>query len=507
VQPHNRAIRSFVRFCVDFVRRKDGQMAPFAFSGILVGYSLFMGSAIDMSNLWLHKYRVTTAAQAASQAGAADLIWVANEGTAKAVENFESSPSGFPLAVATGTGFTNPPLGTSLSGTCGGNTQIAMCAYASANMPSSNGLAVRWTVSNVRPPTTSYNPNGSGGFGLFTTQQTIPVTPPTTSNGVLPYLSVTVSEIVPTYLLSIIPTFHSPVTVGGSAVAGLVGGGTAAGPEEAITSECLFDDIVFDHNQWVVAGASPAQLRTTGAGTIGDGQESQNYVFFNCNDPASGGWVDQTGVSHPSNFLSTLSTVTVDDVAMRQYAGNQETSGGAAVVSSVVLASSPTQFTLQPCSSVTNPTVTGMIDWGITDYLVRSINETQPFLYEADTHSTFSPWRTQPPTWTGSPESLLPPTEASSLITNPDTSSQFAEPAQWFFGTGTGTGSEITGSSTTDSVAIINALSNNQSFGFGWCIQGNGQRDFIGSTAAEPGSMTIFYHEGGAMKVGLLSSN
>ena len=501
--PRKSAFRSFVGFCADFLRRKEGQMAPFAFSGLLVGYSVFMGAAIDMSNLWLHKYRVTTAAQAASQAGAADLIWVANQGTAKAIENFQASSSGFPLALA---GITNPPLGTSLPGTCNGNTRIAMCAYAEANMPSATGLAVTWTVSNVRPPITQYNPNERGGVGVFSEQQTTPAVAPTTSNGVLPYLSVTVSEIVPTYMLSIIPSFHSPATVGGTAVAGLVSGGVPEGPEQAITSECLFGDIVFDPNQWVIAGASPTQLRTTGAGTIGLNQESKNYVFFNCNDPAAGGWVDQAGASHPANFLSTLPSVTVDNVAMRQYVGNQETSGNTAFVSSVVLVSSPTQFILQPCSSVANPTVTGMIDWAATSYTVQSINETEPFLYEADTHQTFSPWRTQPPTWTGFPESLLPPAEAASLITNPDTSFQAdANGFTWDFGTGTG--SPISASSTIDSAAIINALSTNQSFGFGWCIQGNGQRDFIGSSATEPGSMTIFYHQGGAMKVGLLSSN
>lgn len=497
---HNRAIRSFVRFCVDFVQRKDGQMAPFAFSGILVGYSLFMGSAIDMSNLWLHKYRVTTAAQAASEAGAADLIWVANQGTAKAIENYESSPSGFPLAVETPTGFTNPPLGTSLSGTCGGNTQIAMCAYASANMPSANGLVVSWTVSNVRPPTTTYNPNGSGGFGLFTTQQTLPVTPPTTTNGVLPYLSVTVKEIVPTYLLSIVPTFHSPVTVAGSAVAGLVGGGTAAGPEQALTGECPFDQIVSDPNQWVVSGQ---QLRTIGGNgnpLLTTGGQTVNYIFFNCNFSTGEqiGWIDQAGVTHPSNFLSSLSNVTIDDVAMRQYVGNQKTEAGHAVVTSVVLAASPAQFTLQSCGSLV-PSFPGVIDWAITDYQVQSINGTTPFLYEADTNPTLSPWRTQPPTWT---EPLLPPADAAFVSTNPDTSIQDSEPATFSFETGS-----TMFTPGVDSMAIINALFNNQSFGFGWCMQGNGQRDFIGAGANDPGSMTIYYHTGGAMKVGLLSSN
>jgi hypothetical protein len=476
------------RFWSSFIRLEEGQMAPFVFSGLLIAYSLFMGAAIDMSNLWLHKYRVSTAAQAACESGAADLIWVANLGTAQAITTYEAAPTGFPLAVPTGAGsYTDPPQGTSLSGSCSPSSPIAMCAYATANMPGAQGLNVSWIVSNITPTPPTYNANGAGGVSSFTSLMNTPSTPPETANGVLPYLRVNVSETVPTYLLSVMPWFHSPITVAGNATAGLVGT-SATGPELTLTGACPYDEFVYDPSAWEVAGAAPRQIRTTGS-NFGSG-ESTYYVFFNCNDS----WVDQSGVAHPWNYVSTLPGVVIDDVAMRQYVGNQETGAAYAVVSSVVLVSSPAPFTLQACAFMPGaygwpgaPSIPGLIDWGATDYLVQSVDESALYLYDEDTNRSYSPW-----------------------VTSPDPTNEPYEPADWFYGTGPGSITYLTPG--VDSAALVSALSDNRYFGFGWCIQGNGKRDFIGygSTAPDggdlnPGTMTIYYHLGGTLKVSLLS--
>jgi hypothetical protein len=475
-------LRNSVRVFRRFIADTNGQMAPFAFSGLLIAYSLFMGSAIDMSNIWLHKYRATAAAQAASEAGAADLAWVANQGTAEAITEYQSTSSGFPLAVETGSGsYTNPPQGSALSGSCSSSTSVAMCAYATANMTGAKDLNVSWTVSNVTPSQTVYNPNGAGGVSSISTPSNVPSTAPTTSNGVLPYLKVTVSESVPTFLLSVMPWFHSPVTVSSTATAGLVKT-TASSQELTLTSKCPFNDFVYDTSAWEVASASPNQLRSKG-GNFGDGI-SQYYVFFNCNNS----WVDQDNVSHAWNYMSTLSDVIIDDVAMRQYVGNQESGAAHAVVSSVVLVSSPSKFTLQPCAGSTGaygwsgaPNITGLIDWGATDYLVQSVNKSAPYLYEEDTNKLYSPW-----------------------TTSPDRTNEPYEPASWFYSTGAGSFTSYTAG--IDSTALVSALSNNRYFGFGWCFQGNGKRDFIGYGGdLNPGSMTIYYHKGGALKVSLIS--
>ncbi len=211
-------------------------MAPFIFSGMLVAYSLFMGATIDMSNLWLHKYRATSAAQAACESGVADLVWVNNQGTAQAITNYEDAPTGFSLAVSTGSGsYANPPRGTSLSGSCSPSSRIAMCAYATADMPGAQGLNVSWAVSNVTPTPPTYNANRAGGVSSFMPPSNIPSTPPVTANGVLPYLHVTVSEAVPTYLLSVMPWFHTPVTVTASCDCGMTLGSGGEQTTQTVT--------------------------------------------------------------------------------------------------------------------------------------------------------------------------------------------------------------------------------------------------------------------------------
>jgi len=256
MKPWSAAMHSISHFCVAFVRSEEGQMAPFAFSGLLIAYSLFMGAAIDMSNLWLHQYRASTAAQAACESGAADLMWVTNQGTAAAVTHYEAAATGFPLAVSTGSGtYAAPPPNTSLSGNCGSaGASVAMCAYAKANGYDSttSGVNVSWTVSNITPTQKTYNPNGYGGMPRFTPPSSLPATPPVTNNGVLPYMQVTVTEAVPTYLLSVMPWFKSPVNVSGQCNCGL-------------SSSSTSHDATLANNAWCfgTSPSSPASCITT----------------------------------------------------------------------------------------------------------------------------------------------------------------------------------------------------------------------------------------------------
>ena len=464
-------IARIVRFARDLSTDQRGQMAPILLSAVMVGYSAFLGASFDMGNLWLHKMRVTRAANAACVAGAGDILWAANQTNASTITGYKSTAAGFDV---TGSG-----------GACGADSNVVMCYYAMKNgyNPSTSGVKVSWTLSNVPP-------NGA--------------TPVNLTNGVHPFMSVAVTEQVKTYLLSLVPGMGSVVTVTGHCNCGITG---QPGPELSLTGACPSSEFAYDTNAW--QSVTRGQIRTTGNNF--DYGESQYYVSFNCND----NWIDQDGNSHPWNYMSTISDATVDDVSMRQHVGNQESGPGAAVVSSVVLMSSPTPFTLHPCSNISGgyrwpgqPGISGIIDWGATDYLIPSVNETPPYLYEEDTIQAYSPWITKPPTWT----STLPPTGTNSeWISNPDTTSQPYEPTDWFYNAGSGSYSYL--SPGIDSAALVDALSNKRYFGFGWCIQGNGNRDFIGAGGTDdaggdlnPGSMTVYYHVG-SRKVGTFSSN
>lgn len=468
-------MQALITKCIHFARNlsrdQRGQMAPMLLSAVMVGYAAFLGATLDMGNLWLHKMRATRAANAACMAGAADLLWAANQTNSSIINGYKSTPAGFDV---TGSG-----------GSCGGSSNIVMCYYATKDgyNTATSGDTVSWTLSDTPP---------AGA------------TPIALANGVHPFMSVSVTEKVKTYLLSLVPGVGSLVTVTGHCNCGLAGN---IGPEQSLTGACPFNEFAYDTSAW--QSVARGQIRTTGD-NFGYG-ESKDYVFFNCNDT----WIDQDGNSHPWNYMSTLSNITIDDVSMRQHVGNQESGAGAAVVSSVVLVSSPTPFTPQPCSSTSGgygwpgqPAIPGVIDWGATDYLIRSVNETPTFLYEADTNKAYSPWSTKPPTWSAA----LPPTGTNSQwLYNPDTSSQPYEPSDWFYGTGAGSISSFTPG--VDSATLVNALSNNRHFGFGWCIQGNNNRDFIGNPGTDdagndlsPGSITIYFHQG-SQKVGIFSSN
>lgn len=464
-------IARIIRFARELSKDQRGQMAPILLSAVMVGYTAFLGATFDMGNLWLHKMRVTRAANAACVAGAGDILWAANQNNASTITGYKNTAAGFDV---TGSG-----------GDCGGASNVVMCYYAMKNgyNPASTGVDVSWTLSNSPP-------NGATRLVL--------------TNGVHPFMSVAVTEHVKTYLLSLVPGMGSIVTVTGHCNCGLTG---QPSPELSLTGACPFNEFVYDTSAW--QSVSRGQIRTTGS-NFGEG-ESKYYVSFNCNDT----WIDQNGISHPWNYMSTISNATIDDVSMRQYVGNQESGAGAGVISSVVLMSSSTPFSLQQCSNISGgygwagqPGIPGIIDWGATDYFIQSVNETPPYLYEEDTNNAYSPWNTKPPTWTYS----LPSTGTNSeWIYNPDMTSQPYEPADWFYGTGTGSITSLTPG--LDSVALVNALSNNRYFGFGWCFQGNGDRDFIGNGGTDdagndlnPGSITVYYHLG-SRKVGTFSSN
>lgn len=475
--------RRVVCFLSRFLHEETGQMAPTIMTAMLLGWAMFLGAAVDMSNLWVHKYRAMTAARSACLAGAGDLAWAAAQGTAQAITNFQASPTGFPIAVKSNTGgYVIANQSVSLSGTCSTGTNNAICAYASANgYNTSSGASVSWTVSNVPPSGVTINPNSAGGIPSYTYAANIG-TPASPANGVLPYLHVSVAEKVSTYLLSMFPYFHSPVTVQAGCDCGLEG---SPGPEQSITAACPFNEWAYNPSEWQSVQAG--QIRTRG-NNFGYG-DSASYVFFNCDDD----WIDQSGSHHPWNYLSTLPNVTVDNVAMRQSVGNQETGAGHAVIISVALAASATPFTPQPCSYASaQPNIPGLIDWLASDYLVESVNKTATYLYEADTNPTYSPWRTQPPTWT---ESLPPSGYGYPFISNPDTSSQQYEPAIAFVATSGQPSSRW--SLGADTTAILTALKTKRYFGFGWCFQGNGKRDFIGNPSGSIGSLTIYFHQGG----------
>lgn len=187
-----------------FFRSEEGQMAPMLLTAFMVCYSAFMGTAIDMSNLWLHKYRASTAATAACESGAADVLWAANNSPTQ----FATSSAGFMTASTGG-------AGGQVSGNCSSSSpNVAMCAYARANgydpADTSRQVDVAWVLSSTGPSNAQ-------------------TTPPSLPNGVLPYLRVAVSENVKTYMLGLIPGFHSPVKVTGFCNCGLVGTSASGG--------------------------------------------------------------------------------------------------------------------------------------------------------------------------------------------------------------------------------------------------------------------------------------
>ncbi len=326
-----KSLDSLKKFGSDFVRREEGQMAPMMMTALLIAYTTFMGAAIDMGNLLWHKNHATTAANAACLAGAADLVWVANQGTAGAVADYESSPTGFQMAVNT-TG-APAPAGASISGDCvSASSSVAMCAYAIANgyNPTVSGTDVSWTVSNVLPTQQTINQNRVGGVGSFTTQ--LNVAQVTTSNGVLPFLQVAVREQVPTYLLSIMPWFKSPVTVTGFCHCGISNGVSQTTEEQTLTGQCPIANAVHS-GEWEIASISPDQLRTTG------NNDPTDWVNFQCNS-----WANSQGNPVPQNYLATIPHATIDGVSVSIDTATQGFPGYYAVLGGVALIASNNGF-------------------------------------------------------------------------------------------------------------------------------------------------------------------
>ena len=170
-------------------------------------------------------------------AGAADLQWVATQGTAQAIENYQAASTGFPMAVSNGSSYTNPPANSTSPDRAGSaNANVAICGIcrrANGYSTTRSGVTVTWQVSNILPPQPAINAQGLGGIPAFTYHANTASTA-AAANGVLPYMNVTVTESVPTYLLSIMPWFHSPVTVAGTCNCGMMLGSSGTQTTENV---------------------------------------------------------------------------------------------------------------------------------------------------------------------------------------------------------------------------------------------------------------------------------
>lgn len=212
-------------------------------TAFVLGYSIFMGSVIDMSNLWAHKILTEHAAQAACQAGMDDIYWVAQKDENYLVTNnyllpgaapdteppylasFEAAPTGFQIS-NDNSDFNASVSGETIDGSCdsGNGSTVAMCAYAAADgFPLGvNGDAVTWQVSGNAPEYSTINPNSRLGIGPYMPVMNVPSTPTPVPYGILPNLNVEVSQQVHTYLIDLWPGFHRVMTISSVARAGLV---------------------------------------------------------------------------------------------------------------------------------------------------------------------------------------------------------------------------------------------------------------------------------------------
>jgi len=154
------------------VRRKSststcrpGQEGQAAVSLVLI-LGLFaigmLGFAVDLTNMWFHRQNMRSAADAACEAGAMDML---------------AGASGLTL---TGMGFT---VGT--AGNCVGTPGATMCSYAAANGYSGTGLTAGAASNSVS----------------WTFPSSVTGVTPTAGNS---YLQVTVSENVRTYFMSLV---------------------------------------------------------------------------------------------------------------------------------------------------------------------------------------------------------------------------------------------------------------------------------------------------------------
>jgi Flp pilus assembly protein TadG len=142
-------------------RDEDGQAAI----SLVVILGLFamgvLGFGVDLSNVWFHKQAARSAADAACQAGAIDMLAGA-------------SSSGTQMGFTAGT-----------AGNCVGTSAATMCSYADANGYDGNGL-VAGTASNAVSWTFPSSVTG------------------VTANPANTYMTVTVAENVRTYFMSLL---------------------------------------------------------------------------------------------------------------------------------------------------------------------------------------------------------------------------------------------------------------------------------------------------------------
>jgi hypothetical protein len=352
---------------------EQGQLLAVWLTAFMAVGSVFLGTAYDMSNAWVHKQWADTAAEASCTAGAMDMAYSANAGGAP------STP--------------DPSFNFLLSGSgdCAGGESNAMCYYANLNGYTSTGAAndVQWNLSAVAPSNATPSAGIVNGF---------------TSNGVPAYLNVSVTEQVPVTFMGIFAkAFHmsnswKTVQVVGHCNCGLGGapGAAASGLEQSVTAQCPTDQASFSW-EWEWAGAAPDQLRSAPGGN-----EPLDWVNFDC----KGGWVDSSGVSHPQNYFSTIPGATIDGVNVSLNVCAQGPSAGYPVVRGMELIGSKTGF-----SDVVNwytpvpytlpgerQNIEPYTDKGEPLYgFIQPCNNGDPFV----TYGTIGPeaWAATPPLW------------------------------------------------------------------------------------------------------------
>jgi hypothetical protein len=286
-------------------RNDSGQLLSLWLTAIMATTSVFMGTAYDMSNAWVHKQWADAAAEASCTAGAMDMQYAANAGT-------QTTPV--------------PAMNflTSTSGDCAGNASSPMCYYARLNGYSSSGVAansssndVTWNLSATTPA--NVTPSAAIVSGL-------------TPNGVPAYLNVSVTENVPVTFMGIfakafrMSNSWRTVQVVGHCNCGLGSGGSAnseGAQEQTFTGQCPIANASFS-SEWDIASESPDQLRTTGT------NDPTDWVNFQCNS-----WTNSQGTPEPQSYLTTIPHVTIDGVSASIDAATQGNPGFFAVIGGV----------------------------------------------------------------------------------------------------------------------------------------------------------------------------
>ncbi|MGZ4888292.1 MAG: Tad domain-containing protein [Candidatus Angelobacter sp.] len=161
---------------------ESGQTTIFVLLVLGIFFLAFLGFAVDYSNLWFHRQMAQTAADAACQAGAADLLVNATNGT---------SLGGFPSPVADFDCTTNPGA--------------APCKYALLNGYSSAALAPNTPGTNV---TVSFPATVPGAVA------------PSATLASTPYIKVAVRDRTSVYFSGLL-TASSTTDVGATATCGL----------------------------------------------------------------------------------------------------------------------------------------------------------------------------------------------------------------------------------------------------------------------------------------------